>query len=137
MASASARLLTRALSQPRRCRSIVNATKRFHARERAGKWKVSRRCVNYLEERRLYHRKDGLIVPLRDDVLSAARDAYMMRRKFKTLDECRGIDGPGAPWPGGRGRGSGGGGKPTQFARGSAGHSGGHYNLWNPGGNRR
>jgi hypothetical protein len=42
-------------------------------RERNGKWKVSRSCVLYLEERRLYHRKDGEIVKLRDDVLSAAR----------------------------------------------------------------
>ena len=111
--------------------SLEGGVAEIDARERAGKWKVSRRCVCYLEERRLYHRKDGLIVPLRDDVLSAARYAYMMRRKFKTLDECRGIAGPGAPWPGGGPRG-GGGGKPTTFAKGSSGHSGGHYDIFNP-----
>jgi hypothetical protein len=108
--------------------SLEGGVAEIDAREPAGKWKVSRRCVNYLEERRLYHRKDGQIDPLRDDVLSAARYAYMMRRKFKTLDECRGISGPGAPWPGGGGRGPGGGGRPTQFARGSINNR--PYDVW-------
>jgi hypothetical protein len=49
---------------------------------------VSRSCVLYLEERRLYRRKDGEIVKLRDDVLSAARYGMMMRRSFEPLDDC-------------------------------------------------
>jgi len=85
--------------------------------ERNGRWKVHRRCLAYLEERRLYHRKDGEIVKLRDDVLCAARYAWMMRRKFKTLDECRGLGGGGGSPYGPRG--PGGGGRPTQFAKGS------------------
>ena len=67
-------------------------------RERNGKWKVSRSCVCYLEERRLYHRKDGEIVRLRDDALSAARYGMMMRRHFKNLDECGGGPMSGG-WP--------------------------------------
>lgn len=66
-------------------------------REKLSKWKVSRNCVNYLEERRLYHRKDGEIVKLRDDTLSAARYGMMMKRHFKPLEECSPVN-PGAPW---------------------------------------
>jgi len=69
--------------------------------ERVGRWKVHQRCRAYLEERRLYHRKDGEIVKLRDDVLCAARYGFMMRRYFKPLDVCRGV--PNAViGPGGR-----------------------------------
>jgi phage terminase large subunit-like protein len=103
--------------------------------ERTGKWKVHARCRNYLEERRTYFRKDNEIVRLRDDVLCAARYAWMMRRKFKTLDDCRGMGGVPGSWGGG-GQHGGGGGKPTQFARGSAGHVDGAYDLWNPGGRK-
>lgn len=45
-----------------------------------GRWKVFRTCGAWLEERRLYHRKDGKIIKLRDDVLSASRYAMMMKR---------------------------------------------------------
>jgi len=46
-----------------------------------GRWKVFSTCVEWLEERRLYHRKDGKIVKERDDVLSASRYALMMLRE--------------------------------------------------------
>jgi hypothetical protein len=49
-------------------------------RMQLGKWKVFRTCRYWIEEHRTYHRKDGLIVKLRDDVISASRYAYMMRR---------------------------------------------------------
>lgn len=62
--------------------------------ERSGKWQVHRRCLAYLEERRLYHRKDGEIVKLRDDVLCAARYGWMNRRYAKPLDVCRGVPNP-------------------------------------------
>ena len=62
--------------------------------ERSGKWRVHRRCLAYLEERRLYHRKDGEIVKLRDDVLCAARYGWMNRRYAKPLDVCRGVPNP-------------------------------------------
>lgn len=45
-----------------------------------GRWKVFRTCGTWMEEKRLYHRKDGKIVKLRDDVLSASRYALMMLR---------------------------------------------------------
>lgn len=45
-----------------------------------GRWKVFDTCSEWLEERRLYHRKDGKIVKERDDVLSASRYAMMMLR---------------------------------------------------------
>lgn len=45
-----------------------------------GRFKVFRTCGSFLEERRIYHRKDGKIVKERDDVISAARYAVMMKR---------------------------------------------------------
>jgi hypothetical protein len=66
------------------------------AGERAGKWKVARGMLNYLQERRLYYRKAGEIVRLTNDTLAAARYGMMMRRYFKTLDESGGVAGPAA-----------------------------------------
>lgn len=45
-----------------------------------GRFKVFRTCGAWLEERRLYHRKDGKIVKERDDAISASRYAMMMLR---------------------------------------------------------
>jgi len=45
-----------------------------------GRWKVFSTCKHWLEERRLYHRKDGKIVKERDDMISASRYALMMLR---------------------------------------------------------
>lgn len=45
-----------------------------------GRWKVFSTCVEWFEEFRLYHRKDGKVVKERDDVLSASRYAMMMKR---------------------------------------------------------
>jgi hypothetical protein len=39
---------------------------------------------DWLEEYRLYHRKDGLLVKENDDALSASRYALMMRRHGQT-----------------------------------------------------
>jgi hypothetical protein len=52
-------------------------------RMQTGRWKVFNTCAYWIEEFRLYHRKDGLIVKLRDDVISASRYAMMMRRYAK------------------------------------------------------
>jgi phage terminase large subunit-like protein len=41
----------------------------------------------WFEEFRLFHRKDGVIVKLNDDLLSATRYGMMMRRKAKTQEE--------------------------------------------------
>ena len=48
-----------------------------------GRWKVFSTCGGWLGEFRLYHRKDGLIVKLKDDQISSSRYAYMMRRFAK------------------------------------------------------
>lgn len=53
-------------------------------RMQTGRWKVFSTCKEWLEERRLYHRKDGKIVKERDDVLSASRYALMMLRYAET-----------------------------------------------------
>jgi Terminase RNaseH-like domain len=90
--------------------------------ERSGRWKVHRRCRAYLEERRLYHRKDGEIVKLHDDVLCAGRYGFMNRRYFKPLDVCRGV--PNAViGPGGRRQND----PQNRFARGTANHPDGSF----------
>jgi len=83
--------------------SLEGGISEIDLREQHGKWKVSRSCVCYLEERRLYHRKDGEVVKLRDDVLSAGRYGMMMRRFFKPFTECDSWH-TGAGWPGAPGR---------------------------------
>jgi hypothetical protein len=49
-------------------------------RMNTGRWKVFSTCGGWLGEFRLYHRKDGLIVKLKDDLISSSRYALMMRR---------------------------------------------------------
>jgi hypothetical protein len=49
-------------------------------REKSGRLKVARHLSDYLEERRFYHRKDGQIVKLKDDLMSAVRIAIMAKR---------------------------------------------------------
>lgn len=53
-------------------------------RMQTGRFKVFKTCGAWLEERRLYHRKDGKVVKERDDVISASRYALMMLRFAKT-----------------------------------------------------
>ncbi len=50
-------------------------------RMQTGRFKAFRTCGAWLEERRLYHRKDGKVVKERDDTISASRYALMMLRK--------------------------------------------------------
>jgi hypothetical protein len=49
-------------------------------RFKTGRLKISRNCVQLLEEIRTYHRKDGDVVKMKDDLISALRYAVMMRR---------------------------------------------------------
>lgn len=49
-------------------------------RERTGRLKVAAHLSDWLEERRFYHRKDGQIVKLKDDLMSATRIAIMAKR---------------------------------------------------------
>jgi phage terminase large subunit-like protein len=54
-------------------------------REMNGKFKVAAHLSEYFEERRFYHRKDGQLVKLKDDILSAVRVAIMMKRFAKPV----------------------------------------------------
>jgi hypothetical protein len=49
-------------------------------REKSGRFKVASHLSDFFEERRFYHRKDGQIVKLKDDLMSAVRTAVMMKR---------------------------------------------------------
>jgi phage terminase large subunit-like protein len=49
-------------------------------RMKSGRFKVFANCVQWMEEFRLYHRKDGKIVKEHDDLISASRYATMMLR---------------------------------------------------------
>ena len=53
-------------------------------RMRTGRWKVFSTCTKWLEEFRLYHRKDGKIVKERDDLVCASRYAMMCLRFAET-----------------------------------------------------
>lgn len=52
-------------------------------RMQTGRWKVFETCGGWLQEFRLYHRKDGLIVKLKDDRISSSRYGMMMLRFAK------------------------------------------------------
>ena len=52
-------------------------------RMQTGRWQVFSTCKQWFEEFNLYHRKDGLIVKERDDLISASRYALMMKRFAK------------------------------------------------------
>jgi len=58
-------------------------------RMQTGRFKVFNTCVDFLEEFRMYHRKDGKVVKERDDILSATRYALMMKRKAITKPTAR------------------------------------------------
>jgi hypothetical protein len=49
-------------------------------RMQTGRFKVFRNLPEWFEEYRLYHRKDGKVVKLRDDIMSATRYGEMMLR---------------------------------------------------------
>ena len=63
-------------------------------REKSGRLKYARHLSDILDERRFYHRKDGQIVKLKDDLLSALRTAIMMKR-FARLVHLGGQPMPG------------------------------------------
>ncbi len=48
---------------------------------KSGKFKVFSTCQGFFAEKRMYHRKDGKINPINDDIISAARYGFVMRRK--------------------------------------------------------
>lgn len=60
-------------------------------RMQTGRLKVAEHLTEWWDEFRMYHRKDGLIVKERDDIMSATRYGLMMLRKAITQP------GPGRP----------------------------------------
>ena len=70
-------------------------------RMQTGRFKVFSTCGDWLEEFRLYHRKNGLIVKLRDDLQSAVRYGAMMLR-FAITEPKRSTLGAGSNYSGRR-----------------------------------
>jgi hypothetical protein len=62
-------------------------------RMQTGRWKVFTTCGAWLGELRLYHREDGRIVKVNDDLISASRYAHMMRR-FASVKPRRKYEAP-------------------------------------------
>jgi len=62
-------------------------------REKTGRLKYAAQLSDILEERRFYHRRDGKIVKVKDDLMSALRIAIMMRR-FARAVSIGAIDNP-------------------------------------------
>jgi phage terminase large subunit-like protein len=59
-------------------------------RMETGRWKVFSTCTNWLTEKRTYHRKDGVVVKERDDVISGSRFAEIERKKVDPRGPYRG-----------------------------------------------
>ena len=47
-----------------------------------GRLLIFKSCVSTLEEMRLYHRKNGKVVPIKDDLLSAMRYGSLSIERF-------------------------------------------------------
>lgn len=56
-------------------------------RMQSGRWKVFKTMTDWFQEFRIYHRKDGKVVKLLDDSISASRYAMMMLRYAATAPE--------------------------------------------------
>ena len=60
--------------------AVMEMQQRFQKAGGPGGMRVRKDLSDFFEEYRSYHRKDGLIVKARDDLLSACQKALMMRR---------------------------------------------------------
>tara|TARA_Y100000310_G_scaffold312663_1_gene360196 strand:+ start:1739 stop:3190 length:1452 start_codon:yes stop_codon:yes gene_type:complete len=58
-------------------------------RMRTGRLKVSDHLYDWFEEYRIYHRKDGKVVKMNDDLMSATRILEMMIRHFSVMEPPR------------------------------------------------
>lgn len=54
-------------------------------RMRSGRFKVARHLSEFFDEYRFYHRKDGQVVKIKDDILSAVRIAVMQKRSARAV----------------------------------------------------
>lgn len=64
----------------------------FCSRIETGRFKVFDHCEDFLEEYRFFHRKDGLVVKERDDLVSAVRYALMCLRYAEVEEELEKAD---------------------------------------------
>ena len=70
---------------------------------RTNRFKVFSTCTEFFHEKRLFHRKEGQIVAKNDDILSATRMAFIMRRYAKLAPPAVSVrKGPTKPILGGR-----------------------------------
>lgn len=67
-------------------------------RMQTGGWKVFAHLEEWFEEFRTYHRLSGLIVKKVDDLISASRYAYMMRRHAKVKQMQKRVPLPSGSW---------------------------------------
>jgi len=65
--------------------SLEAGVMEMEERMKSGRWKVSEHLTEFQTEMRNYHRENGLIVPIEDDLLSAARYAMMMKKYAKAV----------------------------------------------------
>lgn len=65
--------------------SLEAGVMELQQRMTTGRLKVAAHLSQWLNEFQMYHRKDGLIVPVNDDLLSATRQAMMMRRYARAV----------------------------------------------------
>jgi phage terminase large subunit-like protein len=83
--------------------NIEPALEELRASWYAGTMTIAPHNAELIEELRHYHRDENFkIVKQRDDLISALRYAYMMRRSGKLRSECDGIGGSGLPFAGQR-----------------------------------
>jgi phage terminase large subunit-like protein len=76
--------------------SLEGGVAEIDARERAGKWKVARGMLHYLQERRLYHRQGWRDRAVDRRYPGRGQLRHDDRRHFKTLDESGCVAGPAA-----------------------------------------
>lgn len=79
------RMMGERATYPNGSNSVEAGVMEILDRMKTGRFRVFSDCVNFLEEFRLYHRKDGKIVKERDDIISAARYGLMMLRHARIL----------------------------------------------------
>jgi phage terminase large subunit-like protein len=86
----------RMLDQPAMWEEGGNSTEagiaEMDQRMATGKLKVARHLSDWFEEYRTYHRKDGQIVKVRDDLMSATRVGIMAKRFAKSVGLGGGVD---------------------------------------------
>lgn len=78
-------------------RSVEAGLMEMLDRMQTGRLKVFRHLAIWFHEFRLYHREDGKVVKLIDDLMSATRYGIMMLRYAKVAPRLRLVEKPGTP----------------------------------------